>query len=211
MFSFVLKPLTVSITAIQNEKLIPYSSSYELNYLAETYNMVYEENATTRLHLKSKAERDELTGLLNRSTFNDLVEFYKHAKEQLAFLIIDVDKFKTVNDTYGHAIGDAALKRVAALLEECFRSNDFPIRYGGDEFVVIMTELSKEQKGVIERKINCINTSLQNISEEDEIPKLSISVGTAVSEYGFCDELFEKADEALYKIKKNGRCGYTFA
>lgn len=211
LFRFILKPLTVSITAIQDEKLIPYSNSYELNYLAQTYNMVYEENATTRLHLKSKAERDELTGLLNRSAFNDLVEFYKNAKEQLAFLIIDVDEFKSVNDTYGHAVGDAALKRVASLLEECFRSNDFPIRYGGDEFVVIMTELNRDQKGVIERKINYINTTLQNISEEDEIPKLSISVGIAFSEHGFDDDLFEKADAALYKTKQNGRCGYSFA
>lgn len=209
LFRFVLRPLTISIEAIQSEKLIPYCNSYELNYLATTYNAVYEENATTRLHLKSKAERDELTGLLNRSAFNNLVEFYKHATEELAFLIIDVDKFKNVNDTYGHAVGDAALQKVASLLEECFRSNDFPIRYGGDEFVVIMTEISEEQKGVIERKINYINGELQKPS--GEIPKLSISVGIAFSKHGFGDDLFEKADAALYTTKENGRCGYTFS
>lgn len=209
LFGFVLNPLAVSIAAIQDEKLIPMSRSYELNYLAVTYNGVYEDNASTRLKLKDKAERDELTGLLNRSAFNDLVDFYKDAHEKLAFLIIDVDNFKTVNDNYGHAIGDLALKKVAKLLEECFRSNDFPIRYGGDEFAVIMTELTEEQKGVIERKLQYLNNTLQ-IEADDEIPKLSVSVGVAFSEHGFADGLFERADAALYKTKKNGRCGYTF-
>lgn len=210
LFKYVLNPLKITIEAIQDEKLIPICNSYELNYLACTYNEVYEENASTRLRLKNKAERDELTGLLNRSAFNSLVEFYREASEELAFLIIDVDNFKTVNDTYGHATGDLALKKVSGLLEECFRSNDFPIRYGGDEFVVIMTEIHAEQKGVIERKLQYLNNSLQNI-ENDELPKLSVSVGIAFSKHGFGGDLFEKADAALYKTKQNGRCGYTFA
>ncbi len=210
LFRLVLHPLDLSIRAIQEEKTIPLCKSYELNYLATTYNLVYEQNATTRLHLKNKAERDELTGLLNRSAFNDLVDFYKNANEELAFLIMDVDYFKTVNDQYGHAIGDKALKKVATLLSECFRSNDFPIRYGGDEFAVIMTELSHEQKGVIERKLNYINETLQK-EDSSGIPKLSVSVGVAFSKAGFADDLFKRADDALYKTKENGRHGYTFA
>lgn len=210
LFRLVLHPLELSIKAIQSEKVIPLCKSYELNYLASTYNLTYEQNATTRLHLKNKAERDELTGLLNRTAFNDLEEFYKNASEELAFLIIDVDNFKEVNDNYGHTVGDQALKKVADLLSECFRSNDFPIRYGGDEFVVIMTELKHEQKGVIERKLNYINDSLQNNNTND-VPKLSVSVGIAFSSNGFAEDLFKRADEALYKTKQNGRCGYTFA
>lgn len=210
LFRLVLHPLDLSINAIQEEKTIPLCKSYELNYLAVTYNLAYEQNASTRLHLKNKAERDELTGLLNRTAFNDLVDFYKNATEELAFLIIDVDNFKTVNDTYGHEIGDLALKKVATLLGECFRSNDFPIRYGGDEFVVIMTELTHGQRGVIERKLRYINETLQREDSED-MPKLSVSVGVAFSSNGFGEDLFKKADEALYVTKQNGRCGYTFA
>lgn len=210
LFRLVLHPLDLSISAIQEEQTIPLCKSYELNYLAVTYNSVYEQNTTTRLHLKSKAERDELTGLLNRSAFNDLVDFYKNANEELAFLIMDVDNFKNVNDTYGHEVGDKALKYVASLLSECFRSNDFPIRFGGDEFVVIMTELTHEQKGVIERKLKYINDTLQN-NEFTELPKLSVSVGIAFSAKGFGDDLFKRADTALYKTKEKGRCGYTFA
>jgi len=210
LFRLVLHPLDLSISAIQGEKTIPLCKSYELNYLAVTYNTAYERNASTRLHLKNKAERDELTGLLNRTAFNDLVDFYKNTNEELAFLIMDVDKFKTVNDTYGHAIGDLALQKVANLLNECFRSNDFPIRYGVDEFVVIMTELSHEQRGVIERKLKYINDTLQK-EDSTEIPKLSVSVGVAFSDKGFDAELFKRADDALYRTKEHGRCGYTFA
>ena len=210
LFRLVLHPLDLSISAIQEESTIPLCKSYELNYLASTYNLAYEQNATTRLHLKNKAERDELTGLLNRTAFNDLVNFYKDAVEELAFLIIDVDNFKTVNDTYGHDIGDLALKKVASLLSECFRSNDFPIRYGGDEFVVIMTELAHGQRGVIERKLTYINETLQR-EDSEGIPKLSVSVGIAFSNSGFGDNLFKMADDALYRTKQNGRCGYTFA
>lgn len=210
LFKLVLDPLEMSINAIQEEKTIPLCRSYELNYLASTYNLSYEQNATTRLHLKNKAERDELTGLLNRAAFNDLVDFYRNVNEELAFLVMDVDHFKSVNDTYGHEIGDLALKKVASLLSECFRSNDFPVRYGGDEFVVIMTELTKEQKGVIERKLRYINDTLQ-VDDETDVPKLSVSVGVAFSMNGFSDDLFKKADEALYMTKQRGRCGYTFA
>ncbi len=209
LIKFILVPLSVSIESIKSDQRIPSFISYELNYLASTYNDVFEENEKTKLDLQSKAERDELTGLLNRSAFNNLVSFYKKAHGRLALLVIDVDHFKNVNDTCGHAKGDDALKRIAVMLEENFRTNDFPIRYGGDEFVVIMAGLGVENKDVIEQKIDHMNKMLQ--SPEDGEPSLSISVGVAFSESGFAENLFEKADKALYQAKENGRCGYAFA
>lgn len=207
---FVLKPLAYSIDAIQKDELIPFSKSYELNYLAHTYNKVYEENATTKLHLKNKAEHDALTGLLNRGAFENLKKFYSQAEEPIAFLLIDVDKFKDVNDKFGHETGDKALVRVSELLNESFRINDFPVRYGGDEFAVIMTGITHKQKGVIERKLIYINQALKKSSEYD-LPELSISAGIAFSNHGFSPDLMEKADGALYLTKENGRNGYTFA
>ena len=210
MIFFVLHPLRLSIDAIKKEELIPSTSTYEINYLATTYNEVYENNARTRFHLKQKAEHDALTGLLNRGAFENLKTFYSNASEPIAFMFIDVDNFKTINDTYGHETGDKALKRIAGLLNECFRINDFPARYGGDEFAVIMTEITQANKGVLERKLTYINESLQN-DLKDGLPKLSVSVGIAFSDYGFTDYLMEQADKALYTTKANGRCGYTFA
>ena len=122
--------------------------------------------------------------------------------------ILDVDKFKQVNDRYGHEMGDTILKKVANLLEENFRATDHPARIGGDEFAVILTDATEEMKPVIEEKIMSINNTLMN--PEKDMPKVSLSVGIAFSANGFEDDLYRKADSALYVTKENGRCGYTF-
>ena len=123
-------------------------------------------------------------------------------------MILDVDKFKQVNDQYGHEMGDAVLKKVAKLLEENFRATDHPARIGGDEFAVILTDATEEMKPVIEEKVQNINNRLLN--PENDLPKVSLSVGIAFSANGFGDDLYKKADSALYVTKENGRCGYTF-
>ncbi|MCI9190856.1 MAG: GGDEF domain-containing protein [Lachnospiraceae bacterium] len=114
----------------------------------------------------------------------------------------------TYNDQYGHEMGDAVLKKVAKLLEENFRATDHPARIGGDEFAVILTDATEEMKPVIEEKVQNINNRLLN--PENDLPKVSLSVGIAFSANGFGDDLYKKADSALYVTKENGRCGYTF-
>ena len=120
----------------------------------------------------------------------------------------DIDDFKKVNDTYGHEIGDQALRKVAALLEESFRSADYIFRVGGDEFAAILHDVTPEHKEIIGRKIDRINHTLQHPPKD--FPKYSVSIGAAFSQNGYEDELFGQADAALYHTKKNGRCGYTF-
>ncbi len=128
--------------------------------------------------------------------------------EPLALLIIDVDKFKLVNDGYGHEIGDQVLQKVAKLLEDSFRATDFPARIGGDEFAVIVTNVTVEMKSMIENKINSLNEML--LHPTDDLPAVSLSVGGAFSECGFADELYKQADSALYEVKNHGRCGCRF-
>lgn len=205
----VILPITSYVKSMKSEERLKPRGSLEFLYFAETYNNIFEKNAVAKLSLKEKAEHDKLTGLLNREAFESLIEFYRTSNEKMALLIIDVDKFKTVNDTYGHKVGDLALKRVADLLHQSFRSNDFPVRYGGDEFVVLMIDIEISQRSIIEQKINYINELLQN-PEGDELPRLSISVGVAFSRKGYYDGLFKHADDALYVTKENGRCGYHF-
>lgn len=205
----VILPITSYVNSMKTEERLRPSGSLEFLYFAETYNSIFEKNAVAKLSLKEKAEHDKLTGLLNREAFESLIDFYRTSNEKMALLIIDVDKFKNVNDTYGHKVGDMALKRVADLLHQSFRSNDFPVRYGGDEFVVLMIDIEISQRTIIEQKINYINELLQN-PENDELPRLSISVGVAFSRKGYYDGLFKHADDALYVTKENGRCGYHF-
>jgi diguanylate cyclase (GGDEF)-like protein len=155
-----------------------------------------------------EAGHDTLTGLLNRAGYQNIGDELKNSNQPIALLVIDVDRFKEINDTYGHKVGDKALMRVATTLMQGFRSEDYVIRYAGDEFVVIMTNFSIMGKHVIAAKVDGINTLLQNPTEDT--PKLSISVGIAFSDKGFDESLFVKADKALYSTKKNGRCGYSF-
>jgi diguanylate cyclase (GGDEF)-like protein len=159
-------------------------------------------------HARWDAEHDSLTGLLNRAAFQTISTQLRKASVPLALLIIDVDQFKCVNDTYGHETGDLALRRVATLLERSFREANYVIRYAGDEFVVLILDMYASIWPVLEAKIQRINNELANGTED--VPKLSVSVGAAFSEAGYREELFREADQALYCTKKNGKCGCSF-
>lgn len=119
-----------------------------------------------------------------------------------------MDKFKTINDTYGHETGDRALKKVADLLTKTFRTTDFPARIGGDEFAVIMTRIDETAKDIIAKKSEQINEIL--LKGENGLPQISLSIGIAFSEQGFDEGLYKRADQTLYKVKEAGRCGYAF-
>ncbi len=204
----IVKPLQVYVNCIREDKMMEITGSYEFKYLALTYNDIYEVNATNEAMLRYQAEHDPLTGLINRGAFDQLKSIFRAKNKPLGLLIIDVDKFKLVNDGYGHEMGDQVLKWVAKLLEESFRATDYPARIGGDEFAVIMANVYEDQRFIIEAKIANINETLQNPSKG--MPKVSLSVGGAFSKDGFTDDLYHKADLALYDVKEHGRCGCRF-
>lgn len=206
----ILRPIRIYVNCIKNNNFLEITGAYEFKYLAATYNNVYEMTKEQQNMLRQKAERDALTGLLNRQAFEQLKAQLRISTEQLAFLIIDVDVFKSINDTYGHDVGDQALIKVARLLDENFRKADYVLRIGGDEFAVIMEKTGPDRKQVISDKVNAINEILQHPEDEAVFPKYSVSVGIAFSEKGFHDNLFQETDQALYHTKENGRCGYTF-
>lgn len=204
----IVKPLQVYIRCIKEDKMLEIAGSYEFKYLALTYNDIYEINAANEAMLRHKAEHDPLTGVINRGGFDQMSQLLKVQKSPLALLLIDVDKFKQVNDGYGHEMGDQVLKRVAGLLRDSFRSNDYVARLGGDEFAVIMVDGTPEQEDLIREKINHINRVLKN--PEKGYPEVSLSVGVAFSKEGFTDDLYRNSDSALYQVKEHGRCGCDF-
>lgn len=201
----IVRPLTIYISRIKENHLLDITGSYEFKYLALTYNDIYELNASNQALLAQKAEHDALTGLMNRGAFDELTQLLHNSPLPFALLIADVDHFKNINDTFGHEAGDQALKKVAVTLQHIFRSTDYVARLGGDEFAVIMTELGEENRKVVEEKVQRMNQLLMNPS--DGQPQLSISAGVAFSERGFAEDLFRKADRALYDMKRNGRKG----
>ena len=156
--------------------------------------------------MKHQAEHDSLTELLNRRSFDQILSLYEKDRSSFALILADVDVFKQINDTCGHDTGDRILKRVAALLHTTFRSIDYVCRIGGDEFAVIMVDMSRELYYTIPDKIAEINGLLA--VPEDGLPAVSLSAGVAFSdENDFRGSLFRAADSALYAAKAHGRCG----
>ena len=127
-------------------------------------------------------------------------------RENIALMIIDVDHFKSINDTYGHDVGDRILKKVAEILTRSFRSVDAVCRHGGDEFVVVMTRANSTMEQLVLNKISRANALLQE--PEEGLPKTSLSVGVAFSDRKDPEgDIFKDADTALYRVKNSGRSG----
>lgn len=155
---------------------------------------------------------DPLTKLFNRRHFDEEFEReYKRAKRyknDLSIAVIDIDFFKKINDTYGHSCGDYILKEIAYIMKDNFRQTDTIFRYGGEEFVVILTETSQKTAYVpmerLRKRIenNCFNFKNQQI-------KVTISIGiSSKTDFEKASEMFDNADKALYKAKESGRNKY---
>jgi diguanylate cyclase (GGDEF)-like protein len=203
IITLIIRPLKIYLKNIRDDTAMEIVGAYEFKYLALTYNNIYELNAANQQRLRYKAEHDPLTGMLNRSILESLDVVLSRQQSPLALLMIDVDHFKTVNDQYGHGIGDQILNKVAQLLKSSFRSNDLIIRMGGDEFAVIMLDVGVDKNELLADKMQQINQSLQN--PDDNLPSVSLSIGIAFSKNGYEEGLFKKADQALYHAKENGR------
>lgn len=139
------------------------------------------------------------------------MKLYENDQNNFALILIDVDTFKSVNDTYGHATGDLILKKVATLLKAAFRTIDYVCRIGGDEFAIIMVDMTSNLSYTITDKINDVNRQLANPDPEEGVPAVSLSVGVAFTDRDNPgDSLFKDADHALYYTKEHGRNGCTF-
>ena len=126
--------------------------------------------------------------------------------KHMALILIDVDYFKSVNDTYGHAVGDRVLKRVAEILRATFRSVDILCRIGGDEFAVVMTRVDSSMRHIVLSKMMKANDLLQH--PKDDLPPVSLSVGVAFADRDNPQgDIFTDADTALYRVKEAGRNG----
>lgn len=202
-----MKPILRAVASIRADKPITLTGYREFRQLAAAYNEMYASTRQTMSELQFEASHDELTGLYNRVTHADLLQSINLSSTIL--LIVDLDKFKNVNDTYGHDVGDRVLKKAAATLQRTFRSNDYICRIGGDEFVVYMHLTDFVGKVLLKQKIDFINQRLRDSA--DGLPPITVSVGAAWgSGAASGEELFLHADKALYRTKSHGRCGISF-
>lgn len=162
-------------------------------------------------HLLQLAQTDLLTDLNNKATVTMLVKntLQRQNEKNHALMVIDIDGFKSVNDTYGHAFGDKVLQFVAGKMKELFRNRDILGRVGGDEFMILMTDVPNIDVVIKKAENLCHEIQAASFSQMDN-KSITISIGISfcpVNSFTF-DELFTQADSALYQVKSKGRNGY---
>lgn len=158
---------------------------------------------------KTQALVDPLTGVLSRNAYNLTLEQtmrdFNRYKDPTILMVVDIDHFKNLNDTYGHKAGDGVLRSVAASLNQSIRASDFVFRYGGEEFVILLKKCSLEQSKTVAEKVR--RQVEENFSlNKDQKLSVTVSIGlTQFKETDTEDSVFLRADQALYTAKSNGR------
>ena len=159
-------------------------------------------------HLKMIASYDEMTGIYNRRKFFELGEdMFMHNKENMYAVMIDIDKFKLINDTYGHPTGDQVIRLVAQTIDKAIDTRSIFGRLGGEEFAILCTNKTLETVIANTEKLRKIIENLEVISDDGDIIKFTISIGAIgiKEEIKNLDNLLKEADIALYQAKNKGR------
>lgn len=189
-------------------------TGYQRDFLLDTLmNQVSQvaHNSLLYQRIESMARTDGLTGLLNHRTFMEkLREKYKElarTARPFSVLLTDIDKFKGVNDKYGHPVGDVAIKAVARVLAEAARGSDFPARYGGEEFAVGMVDTDRRGAEQLAERLRKImeQTVVTRVADGELKVTLSIGVASFPEDTEEPANLVALADEALYHAKRTGR------
>lgn len=173
------------------------------------------QSGTMMQRMSHLAQHDSLTGLPNRVLLTERITqsigMAKRHQRQMALLFLDLDNFKNINDTYGHTVGDHFLQGVAANIASCVRATDTVSRYGGDEFVVLLSEIGERNDAEqIARKL-LAQFETPHMVDEHEI-QVTLSIGVSVyPESGLeASSLMRNADMAMYAAKDRGRNSYQF-
>ncbi len=177
----------------------------KVNHL-EKQSQVFEKKLAEQ---QRRSMRDALTRLSNRAAFDDYFSKsmvrYHHKPYDLALIVIDIDNFKYINDTYGHNAGDKTLQVIASTLQKTITNDAFVARYGGEEFVLIYNNIKKDR---LVQELNALNKSIAQLPFKFKNNKVSITMSMGVTHIKSKDNIhiaFERADEAMYKAKAQGK------
>ena len=155
------------------------------------------------------AHKDPLTGVNNRAIMNETLRreidlAHRHNKP-LSLVVVDIDHFKQVNDNHGHAIGDCLIKALADCMTQCIRGTDMLFRYGGEEFVILLTNTDEKGAALLAERLRQRVEKLSCTLSNENI-SMTISAGVAsLKTNDNCETLFIKADKAMYQAKTDGR------
>lgn len=204
--------------ALTSTDFAPTDLAVEMLYLVEAKSAAMESsrNLNTRLQgamvaAEERAFTDTLTGLGNRRALDAVLDRVRRSGESFSLMHIDLDFFKQVNDTMGHAAGDQVLRHVARVMTDIARKSDTAARVGGDEFVIVFGDLIHPDR-LAEIAARMIKQIEEPVQHEDRECKVSASIGIAISDGPSENpaEVLEQADVALYASKRAGRSQYCF-
>jgi diguanylate cyclase (GGDEF)-like protein len=212
--------LGAAITALTVMSFIPYS---DIGYRAVDYGMAIDAillslalaervkiTQDEKLAAQKEAKTDVMTGLLNRRAYNEiaLIELNRHNRYggNLTVVMVDIDYFKTVNDTYGHAAGDKVLRELADILKNILRENDYAFRFGGEEFLLLLPETGTNEAVNLAERIR-IEVENMRVTFLEYIITTTISCGVSGVKPDdiSLEEAEKRADDALYLAKNRGR------
>ncbi len=194
-----------------SKQLLIVNKQLEARVAQRTFELAEKADALEEANdkLQVLANIDGLTGVLNRRAFVEQLNMLARVKPSIALLMIDVDHFKMINDNYGHAVGDQVLKRLSEIFFGMKREHDRVGRFGGEEFVVLLQDISAQG---LESYCQRLIEAVRQLDFMDIAPLegITISMGTtmAVLSARNVDELIQQADEAMYAVKNNGRDGF---
>lgn len=184
-----------------------HTKSESLFTAIQRLQQMLQQRDALEFRLKNIAHSDPLTGLANRFALEEYTRFLESHPSQFSqtcLMIIDIDHFKQVNDQYGHIIGDEVIQFVAQCLKDNVRTSDLLVRYGGDEFLVLIENIDFDNARKIADKIRSEVEDAYILSENGDQIQVSVSVGVAIGAQSWIS-LFTKADKALFVAKGQGR------
>jgi two-component system, cell cycle response regulator len=183
----------------------------ELEQLATSFNLMAEKLEESQAALRMLATMDGLTGVYNRREFNrwmtSEIERSRREGEPVSLIMVDIDYFKKINDTYGHHIGDEALRCVSSLLKQEVRPGDHVARYGGEEFAIILPKTSGTEAMSVAERLRATIEAQPVLLDTGGVLNLTASIGFATFPMHANSEnmLMTEADKALYRAKESGR------
>lgn len=198
------------VTKLLTETQGMHDSSVKLRDELNEANRKIEQMNEEFIRIRHESLTDPLTGLKNRRAFDkEIVQVHNAAsisREPLSLLLVDIDHFKNVNDTHGHLLGDCVIKRVAQWLMESVRGKDLIARFGGEEFVLILPETDLRGAASVAENIRS-NIAKRTLRHGDKtIGRVTVSVGAVqIKEGESVEGLINRADQALYQAKREGR------
>jgi len=185
------------------KEIMVNTSIAELDHLKNVFNKIRAQLAESFESIKQSAEVDELTGVYNRLKLNQVLTQYGQNQLKASIVLFDLDKFKPINDTYGHDVGDEALKRFASVIQENIKGRDYAFRLGGDEFMALLPNTSPKDAHSIAVQIEK-QLRMTPLMTDNGMIAIECSYGIAYSDdiiHTF-DELFRNADQSMFAHKK---------